>query len=623
MPVGQYRFTRNLTTGSNLDATSYQTFGTNWKFSSTVFLRSIIGRAAVNGSPGTIKAVVYHTATQTRVAETGSSWNLVMGQEFELTFTSPVLLQANTEYMIVYNVPYANNTPFHSTSVGQAQNTTFTAGGVTLTKVNGERYQVGGDTYPTGYQQAGSAEPIIEMSFDLPPPGTNFFPSTESINRVGTTQSWTVPATGKYKITAKGARGGSAYLLSSSTVNPGGIGATATGVFDLTVGDIIDFKIGKPGADNPNATRGGGGGGATVVYNRTKSQILLVAGAGGGAGQYTGEEAVRNASATISGKNGIRDNFGSGGSTASGGGGSTYAGGGGGWSNGGTSGGGYGAGGTALNVASPAGGVGYNDGSSTTNFDGGYPGGGGAYAGAGGGGGYSGGGGGGWSYSGSGGGGGTYINPSATDTSIAVDNYAQGFANVILFNSEPTQAIVTPTQGQVISNKSGATTVPVSWSYSDPDNNPQVMYSFELWRLSDNTKVFETGAVTSSATNGTFPMSAIAQDGMYELRVGVNDGTVWSQGSNITFESTSWTTLSEVNSSAQSGYINAQNFEVGTYEIRVRANDGNGWSEWSDAKTQVLGPASNVYVMDGGVVKVAVKYIMENGVLKPLGPTIT
>ena len=54
--------------------------------------------------------------------------------------------------------------------------------------------------------------------------------------RTGTVASWTVPATATYRLSASGAAGGYAYLASSTTTNPGGLGATVAGDFALTAG---------------------------------------------------------------------------------------------------------------------------------------------------------------------------------------------------------------------------------------------------------------------------------------------------------------------------------------------------------------------------------------------------
>jgi hypothetical protein len=88
-------------------------------------------------------------------------------------------------------------------------------------------------------------------------------------------QNFTVPATGVYRIRARGAQGGF----------NGGLGAIMEGDFTLNAGEIIRIIVGQQGTgSNP----GGGGGGSFVVrapYTTTNS-ILVIAGGGSGAGSY-------------------------------------------------------------------------------------------------------------------------------------------------------------------------------------------------------------------------------------------------------------------------------------------------------------------------------------------------
>jgi hypothetical protein len=201
-------------------------------------------------------------------------------------------------------------------------------------------------------------------------------------------QTWTVPATGSYRITATGARGAAA---SQATV-PGGCGARMSGRFTLQGGDTLQILVGQAGTSAPNS--GGGGGGSFVVLNGAP---LLIAGGGGG---------VR-AGAVVPGRHGTTQPNGVAGSVSSsyssgfiaggtGGSGGTkassYGSGGGGWSGNGASDGSYGEGGFSF----LQGGRGGDGKSCGAPAHGGYGGGGagnGCYGG-GGGGGYSGGGGG-------------------------------------------------------------------------------------------------------------------------------------------------------------------------------------------------------------------------------------
>jgi len=104
-------------------------------------------------------------------------------------------------------------------------------------------------------------------------------------------QYWTVPETATYQITAAGARSGigtwtSNASTTSNSVNMYGRGATISGTFVLTQGQIITIAVGQPSA---NITGGsyvgsGGGGGTFVVLGNTFP--LVVAGGGGGNGGY-------------------------------------------------------------------------------------------------------------------------------------------------------------------------------------------------------------------------------------------------------------------------------------------------------------------------------------------------
>jgi len=94
---------------------------------------------------------------------------------------------------------------------------------------------------------------------------------------------WTVPASGTYKITCAGSRGGQNGWYTQ------GYGALMIGNFSLSQGAVIWIVVGQPGYDNtsnPNYVPGGGGGGGSFVaqspYN-TVASCIIAAGGGGGA----------------------------------------------------------------------------------------------------------------------------------------------------------------------------------------------------------------------------------------------------------------------------------------------------------------------------------------------------
>lgn len=238
-------------------------------------------------------------------------------------------------------------------------------------------------------------------------------------------QLWTVPVTGSYTITAKGARGGTGNAGTS-------LAASCTGTFSLTQGDIIKIMVGQAGGSASSGCSGskGAGGGGTFVTTNANSP-LIVAGGGGG---VSADSRNTNYNANPSNTSGSQGQDG-GGAGGTGGGGGGYTGS---CVNGGAGGGGlnsdgmtspsYSSSGGKAFVNGGQGGSGYSDyGGSLAN--GGFGGGGGAstYQG-GGGGGYSGGGGGGvascnCSYIGGGGGGGSYNNGASQTNTTSTDTH--------------------------------------------------------------------------------------------------------------------------------------------------------------------------------------------------------
>ena len=277
----------------------------------------------------------------------------------------------------------------------------------------------GGQTGPTGPSLA-----TLLSSYNT---GTNpWLNNTSYFNTSTGIQLWTAPATATYRIEARGAAGG----LSTDSVS-GGAGAEMIGNFALTSGEIIKILVGQMGLTGNGSTRGGGGGGGTFV-TRQNNTILVIAGGGGGGGNNPSTGLA--ASTGTSGVNGELStngggNRGAGGTSGGGGGGGDWASGGAGYSGDGS-----------TNVSSQGGSTvprAYLNGGSgglrptvwADTTDGGFGGGGWAYAGGAGGGGYSGGGGGGWSNAGGGGGGGSINNGSAQSNASGVST---GHGRVII-----------------------------------------------------------------------------------------------------------------------------------------------------------------------------------------------
>ena len=128
--------------------------------------------------------------------------------------------------------------------------------------------------------------------------------------RFGVIQNFTVPTTGRYKIKAWGAKGGthSSNYGSFPGTYYGGKGAFKEGIFTLTEGTLLNIVVGHRGGDSvevkggrfTNMTAaelglsvednaGTGGGGGSFVY--TSSNVLLLA-AGGGGGASAGYNGV-------------------------------------------------------------------------------------------------------------------------------------------------------------------------------------------------------------------------------------------------------------------------------------------------------------------------------------------
>ena len=94
------------------------------------------------------------------------------------------------------------------------------------------------------------------------------------------TQRWTVPLSGTYTITGRGASGGNANTAI------GGQGRVIQIQVALTAGHQIGIIVGQQGGQLQFTTGyAGSGGGGSFVYNYTTNTPILVCGGGGGAGQ--------------------------------------------------------------------------------------------------------------------------------------------------------------------------------------------------------------------------------------------------------------------------------------------------------------------------------------------------
>ena len=102
-------------------------------------------------------------------------------------------------------------------------------------------------------------------------------------------QLWTVPETGTYRITARGARGGEESSSAGSYNNTPGSGRAVRADIALTVNTQVVFIVGQTPPQSTGNYRSGSGGGATWVLKpgggyTNNNDVYMVAGGGGGAG---------------------------------------------------------------------------------------------------------------------------------------------------------------------------------------------------------------------------------------------------------------------------------------------------------------------------------------------------
>ncbi|MBK8555546.1 MAG: HYR domain-containing protein [Lewinellaceae bacterium] len=279
------------------------------------------------------------------------------------------------------------------------------------------------------------------VPFDDPAVSDNctiVFPTTGAIDfpYTGGLQTFIVPAgVTSIEVTSKGAQGG----------NSGGLGASMTGTFNVTPGEVLNIFVGGQGtfASNNN----GGGGGGTFVWQNTGTVLIQAAGGGGGRSGNSNISLGGPGSNTLIPTASINGS-GNGAAGAAGNGGVggivlqnfiSYpgaGGGGAGWLSDGLSGTGatYNATGGTTPISGGIGGTGFNpcEGVNVVGGYGGGGGGGGCSGASGGGGGYNGGGGGnGWNGGswGSGGGGGSY-NGGSNSVNLAGVNSGNGLVSI-------------------------------------------------------------------------------------------------------------------------------------------------------------------------------------------------
>lgn len=125
------------------------------------------------------------------------------------------------------------------------------------------------------------------------------YASTNLAGRVviaGGIQAWTVPTSGRYRITVTGAQG-----RSGQAGREGGRGARLSGEFVLTAGQALRILVGQAGTVGGAALGGsffhGSGGGGSFVVDAVNNPMLIAGGGGGtrvGAGQNGCDASITN-----------------------------------------------------------------------------------------------------------------------------------------------------------------------------------------------------------------------------------------------------------------------------------------------------------------------------------------
>ena len=255
----------------------------------------------------------------------------------------------------------------------------------------GDLYNFTSFTFTTGNKIGRTGPSLAELLAVYDTTTYSWLSNTSNFNMLTNgIQLWTVPKTGTYRITSRGAQG------SAPESTTGGRGAVMRGDFSLTAGEKIQILVGQTApvgvVARVNKSSSGGGGSFVVKYTGVTNivaDILVIAGGGGGTG--SDRPANADASTTTSGLAGRLG--GAGGTNGSGGTGTGSNGGGGGFLTNGTqtgfgssflngglggainasyaaNGGGFGGGGSPTNgvLFRYAGGGGYSGGGASTTF---------------------------------------------------------------------------------------------------------------------------------------------------------------------------------------------------------------------------------------------------------------
>lgn len=115
----------------------------------------------------------------------------------------------------------------------------------------------------------------------------------------------------------------------------------------------------------------------------------------------------------------------------------------------------------------------------------------------------------------------------------------------------------------------------VTWTYSDPDSNPQGAYYVELVNGAYNAVLWTSGWISGTATSYTLPAGIITTDGTYYVRVKVQDSNgavnqANGNGPDATFGNRSF--ISDINAPTATSVTGTQYLNVasgGTYRVNA------------------------------------------------------
>lgn len=211
-------------------------------------------------------------------------------------------LEAGTNYEFIVE---ANTTR----GPGSASTSTTTSS-ASLYEFQQVTFTPGGNTGRSGPSRSQIISGITGEGTDF----TRLENDTETLDVNNGIIEWKVPEDGTYQITANGASGGTHVWAKSQGIgNYDSYGASVSGDFELTEGEVVKLVVGQRGEDSgtyftnlefnnregDNAAPGGGGG--TFVYTSLSTNPLLVA--GGGAGGTRNSFSDVNASTSQDGNN--------------------------------------------------------------------------------------------------------------------------------------------------------------------------------------------------------------------------------------------------------------------------------------------------------------------------------